>query len=285
MTLPTDLPLLHSCFSIIFSSTSTLHLHLILSTLPQSYFQNFQSLKLLPQAKAETQKSQFLSPIMLPTNGLYLFTGALLAGPVIAGPLHHRPKVDHHPDPNAIIHAIQAISESTEKLGDTVVQRPMNIIKGLVLQSQCNGVAKDIGKGIKSAQNSEPLNMTSALHVLVATEALVGTVNKTMTAVIDAHEVFASLPLVPFVPFVPHMDKLVLKNLKKQSKLSKEFGDETIVKVPKSGRMDGQDRLDKIYHSFALAIEVYKNRTNVADATVLEEEDSVDEDIALPLIM
>lgn len=222
---------------------------------------------------------------MLPTNGLHLFTVAILAGPVIAGPMHHQPKVDQPLDPNAITHAIQAISESTEELGDIVVQRPINIIKGIVLQSKCNGVTRNIKKGIKAAKNSEPLSMASALNALVATEALVGTVNKTMTAVIDAHEVFANLPLIPFVPFVPHMDKIVLKNLKKQSKLSKEFGDETMLKVPKAGRHDGQDRLDKIYQSFALAISVYRNGTNVADATVLEEEDSVDEDITLPLMI
>lgn len=221
---------------------------------------------------------------MLLTNGLYLFTAALLVSPAIASPAHHRPKVDHHADPSAIIHAIETISESTEKLGDTVVQRPINIITGLVLQSQCNGVTKKIKKGIKAAQDSEPLNITSALHVLVATQNLVGTVNKTMAAVIDAHEVFVNLPLVPGIPFVPHLDKIVLKNLKAQSKFSREFGGKAMAKVPPAGRKDGQDRLDKIYHSFAMAIEVYQNKTNVVNVTDFEEE-SVDEDSDLPLVI
>lgn len=221
---------------------------------------------------------------MLSINGLYLFAVALLAGPAIASPAHHRPKVDHQLDQSAITNAIEAISESTEKLGDTIVQRPMNIITGLVLQAQCNGVTKNIKKGIKAAQESEPLNITSALYVLVATQNLVGTVNKTMTAVIDAHEVFVNLPLVPGIPFVPHMDKIVLRNLKKQSKFSKEFGGKAMAKVPPAGRKDGQDRLDKIYHSFAMAIEVYQNKTNVMIGTDFEEE-SVDEDSDLPLVI
>lgn len=217
-------------------------------------------------------------------NGLFLFTAALLARPAVASPAHHRPKNNHQVDASAIIHAIEAISESTEKLGDTVVQRPMNIITGLVLQTQCNRVTKNIRKGIEAAQDSEPLNITSALHVLIATQNLVGTVNKTMTAVIDAHEVFADLPLIPVIPFVPHMDKIVLKNLKTQSKFSKEFGGKAMAKVPPAGRMDGQDRLDKIYLSFAMAIAVYENKTDVINGTGFEEE-SVDEDVDLPLII
>lgn len=221
---------------------------------------------------------------MLLNNGLYLLIGALFTGSAVAGPAQQRPKVDQDFDPSAIIHAIDAISASTEELGETVVKRPVNIFAGVVLRSQCNGITNAIKKGIKAADESAPLNMTSAFHILVATENLVGTVNKTMTAVIDAHKEFLDLPLVPFIPFMPHVDKIVLKKLKKQSKLSKEFGGKTMAKVPSAGREDGQDRLNRIYHSFAMAIDVYENKTIVVDETGFEDE-SVDEDIDLPLVI
>lgn len=216
-------------------------------------------------------------------NPLYLLTGALFAGSTIAGHSQRHSRLPSAAEPamDAIEHAVGAISDATEALGSTVSQRPMSLTKGMAMQKQCWDIANKINQGIEIAQQSKPLNMGQALMVLVATEALVQTVNNTMTAVIKAQPVFASLPLVPLVPFVPHMDAIVLKNLESQSKLSSQFGQDVLLKVPEAGRPDGRDRLDKIARSFAQAIAVYRSKGAVAEETASEEE-IVDEKTAVP---
>lgn len=203
---------------------------------------------------------------------LALLTGTLFAGSALAGHTHKHPKAPQQLEPDAIAQAIEAISQATWDLGYTVVQRPMSIIKAIVTQAQSDGLARKIKKGIKIAQKSEPLNMEIGLRVLVATEELVSIVNQTMTDVIEAHDVFANLPIVPHVPLLPMMDSIVLSDLKRQSKLSKEFGEKVLLKVPAASRQDGQDRLDMIADSFAQAIAVYQNWHTVAEETAVEED-------------
>lgn len=215
-------------------------------------------------------------------NALSLLMGALLTGSAMAGHPHKHP---HQEDFYAITHAIEAIGEATEKLGSTVSQLPMNILRGAIVQTESWNVAKKINKGIRVAKRSQPLNMTMAFHVLVATQDLVGTVNKTMEAVIKAHSDFQSLPVVPLLPMVPHMDAIVLKNLKRQKQLSSQFGDTVLAKVPANGRKDGKNRLDKIARSFEQAIAVYENSRAVAEAATIEdadEEEVADQKIAVP---
>lgn len=193
-------------------------------------------------------------------NVLYLLTGALFAGSAVVAYPHKQPNLlqDGQPGQHPLVVAINSIAQSTESLGNTISERPINLIKGAVIQIQCWAVARKMKSGIQSAQDSKPMNMSDAFGILVATEDLVDVVNKTMTEVIKAHPVFASLPLIPLIPFIPHMDLIVLKNLERQSYLSTLFGDSVLAKVPKAGRQDGKDRLDKIAQSFAQAISLYQ---------------------------
>ncbi|KAJ4389546.1 hypothetical protein N0V93_007016 [Gnomoniopsis smithogilvyi] len=240
-------------------------------------------------SQAAPKSALFTASIIMRGSGLLtLLTGTLLVGSAMAGHSHNHthkhPHVPHQLDPEAITHAIEAISKSTQTLGDTVVGRPMNIVKALTMQAYCDGVSEKIRKGIKIAQKSEPLNMSLSLGVLVATEDLVTVVNNTMTAVIEAHDVFANLSVVPLLPirYIPHMDVIVLKDLKKQSKLSKEFGENVLLKVPPAGREDGQDRLDKIAESFAQAIAVYQRGVDLIAEETAFEDDLVNEKTAVP---
>ncbi|KAH8746216.1 hydrophobic surface binding protein A-domain-containing protein [Diaporthe sp. PMI_573] len=150
-------------------------------------------------------------------------------------------------DGAAIASAISAIQNATDELTTTVSNYNGNLLGSLPIIVQSTSLLSTIKKGTKTAEESAALADLEALTVGLATITLVGKVNASLDAIVDAKPKFDRNLLTP----------VVLLNLEQQRSASSDFSDAVVSKLPAAFVSTGQQLAAQISAAFSEAISVY----------------------------
>lgn len=150
-------------------------------------------------------------------------------------------------DGAAIVNAITAIQNATNELTTTVSNYNGNILGSLPIILQSTSLLSTIKKGTQTAEESAALADLEAVTVGLATITLVGNVNASLDAIVDAKPKFDRNLLTP----------VVLLNLEQQRSASSDFSDAVVSKLPPTFVSTGQQLAAQISEAFSEAISVY----------------------------
>ncbi|KAK4134439.1 putative antigenic cell wall galactomannoprotein [Trichocladium antarcticum] len=150
-------------------------------------------------------------------------------------------------DGQAIAGALAKTDTATAKLGAAVSKWRGDLLGALPIVAESTGLLTTVKKGTKTAENSEPLDFDGTLAVAHATQKLTGTVNSTLTALINAKPKFDKLRMSP----------LIFITLELQKKATNDMSDAIIAKVPEQLQALARDIVAPIAASFEVALDVY----------------------------
>jgi len=147
----------------------------------------------------------------------------------------------------AIEKSLISVNDQTLRLGQAVSAWKGNLIRTLPIIKASTGILESVAKGTKTAKQSEPLDFLGALGVAVATNTLAGSVNSSLSALIQAKPKFDKLLLSP----------VILINLDLQRKVTTEMSRAIVEKVPAELQGVAEELVRPIDASFELAIDVF----------------------------
>ncbi|KAI3391314.1 hypothetical protein diail_7602 [Diaporthe ilicicola] len=150
-------------------------------------------------------------------------------------------------DGTSIVNAITAIQNATNQLTTTVSDYNGNILGALPIILESTSLLSTIKKGTQTAEQSAPLADLEAVTVGLATITLVGNVNASLDAIVDAKPKFDRNLLTP----------VVLLNLEQQKSASSDFSDAVVAKLPATFVSTGQQLAAQINEAFSEAISIY----------------------------
>ncbi|GAB1319369.1 Antigenic cell wall galactomannoprotein [Madurella fahalii] len=150
-------------------------------------------------------------------------------------------------DGAAIIGALAEVNDATVQLGEKVGSWTGDILGTLPIVAESTSLLIKVKKGTKTAEESEALDFLQAIDVATATYGLVGSVNATMTNLINAKPKFDKLLMSP----------IIFINLGLQRKATTEMSEAIISKVPVELQAIAQDLVAPIDASFELAIDAF----------------------------
>lgn len=150
-------------------------------------------------------------------------------------------------DGTSIVNAITAIQNATNELTTTVSNYNGNILGALPIIVQSTSLLSTIKKGTQTAEESAALSDIEAVTVGLATITLVGNVNASLDAIVDAKPKFDRNLLTP----------VVLLNLEQQRSASSDFSDAVVRKLPATFVSTGEQLAAQIGEAFSEAISIY----------------------------
>ncbi|KAF2771739.1 antigenic cell wall galactomanno protein, partial [Teratosphaeria nubilosa] len=156
-------------------------------------------------------------------------------------------------DGTAIIAALNTITAASANLNNTVLDLyyagVLGLLEILPIASAQQTLLNDIHDGTETAQASAELNNLEAIAIYTATQALVASVNETLTSIELTKPKFDSLLLV---------SPIILQDLQTDKKASDQLSAAIISKVPMALQDFAKQAVAPIDAKFAEAIALYE---------------------------